>query len=198
MPQTAASKKSNFASVPSHNYQTISRNSGYNFPFDLPKMELVGEAVIVHGEQLMTHLNTLAFVSVPKYLALSPVIGRRNRLIDRLEEQKRIAADPSYIPLTKRWKKTPDGSKALVDHYHRIRPWWRKDDAGNLILTVRVGLKALEFEKGKAGIAVGAPERLESVLDTLIAATKAGELDRFLEVTTAPEGRGIPKAKKAA
>ena len=108
----------------------------------------------------MTHLNTLAFVSVPKYLALSPVIGRRNRLIDRLEEQKRIAADPSYIPLTKRWKKTPDGSKALVDHYHRIRPWWRKDDAGNLILTVRVGLKALEFEKGKAGIAVGTQKRL--------------------------------------
>jgi hypothetical protein len=145
----------------------------------------------------MPHLNTLAFVTVPKHSALSPVIGRRNRLIDRLEEQKRHAADPTYIPVSKRWKKTPDGSKALVDHYRRIRPWWRKDEAGNLILTVRVGLKALEFEKGKTGIAVGAPERLEGIIDTLIAATRAGELDRLLEHPSASEGRGIPKTKKA-
>ena len=40
----------------------------------------------------MTHLNTLAFVTVPKHSSLSPVIGRRKRLIDRLEEQKRLAA----------------------------------------------------------------------------------------------------------
>ncbi len=146
----------------------------------------------------MTHLNTLAFVTVPKHSSLTPVIGRRNRLINRLEEQKRLAADPNFIPVSKRWKKTPDGSKALVDHYRRIRPWWRKDEAGNLIFSVRVGLKALEFEKGKSGVAVGAPERLESVLDTLIAATKADELDRFLEGPTPAEGRGIPKAKKAA
>ena len=155
-------------------------------------------AVRIHGEQPMTHLNTLAFVHVPKHSALSPILGRRSRLIDRLEEQKRLAADPSYVPVTKRWKKTLEGSKALVDHYRRIHPWWRKDEAGNLILTVRVGMRALEFEKGKAGIAVGAPERLERVLDTLIAATKAGELDRFLEVPAAAEGRGSPKAKKAA
>ena len=146
----------------------------------------------------MTHLNTLAFVSVPKHSAISPILHRRNRLIDRLEEQKHLAADPSYNPVSKRWKKTLDGSKALVEHHRRIRPWWCKDEAGNLILTVKVGLKALEFEKGKAGIAVGAPERLESVLDTLIAATKAGELDRLLETPTAAEGRGIPRAKKTA
>ena len=161
-------------------------------------MELVGGAVLIQGEQLMTHLNTLAFVSVPKHFSLSPVLARRARLIDRLEEQKLLAADPTYSPMSKRWQKTPDGSKALVDHYRRIRPWWRRDEAGNLVLTIKVGLKALEFEKGKAGIAVGAPERLESVIDTLIAATKAGELDRFLETPTAAEGRGIPKAKKAA
>ena len=146
----------------------------------------------------MTHLNTLAFVSIPKHSPLNPVLLRRNRLLDRLEEQKLLVADPTYSPMSKRWQKTPDGSKALVDHYRRIRPWWRREEAGNIILTVRVGLKALEFEKGKAGIAVGAPERLESVLDTLIAAATSGELDRLLEVPTTAEGRGVPKPKKAA
>jgi hypothetical protein len=38
-------------------------------------MELVGLAVRIQGEQLMAHLNTLAFVTVPKYSALSPVLG---------------------------------------------------------------------------------------------------------------------------
>ncbi len=146
----------------------------------------------------MAHLNTLAFVSVPKHSALSPTLTRRNRLIERLEEQKRLAADPSYAPVVKRWKKAADGSKILQDHYRRLKPWWKTDDDGNVILTIKVGLRTLEFEKGKAGIAVGAPERLESVMETLIAATKAGELDRFLEVPTGVEGRGVPKAKKAA
>jgi len=145
----------------------------------------------------MTHLHALAFVSVPKSSALNPIQIRRNRLIERLEEQKRLATDPSFTPVSKRWKKTPDGSRALVDHYRRLKPWWRADEAGSLILTIKVGLKTLEFEKGKTGIAVGAPERLESVLETVVAAIRAGELDRFLEPSTA-EGRGIPKARKAA
>lgn len=45
-----------------------------------------------------------------------------------------------------------------------------KDTERNVVLTVRSGLKALEFEKGKSGIAVGVAERLESVFDTLIGA----------------------------
>ena len=137
----------------------------------------------------MTHLNALAFVSVPKHSALSPLQVRRNRLIERLAEQKRLICDPSYAPVVKRWKKTPDGSKALVDHYRRLKPWWKIDDAGNVVLTIKIGLRTLEFEKGKTGIAVGAPERLESVLDTLIAATRAGELDRFLTPSAKAEGR---------
>jgi hypothetical protein len=71
------------------------------------------------------------------------------------------------------------------------------DATGTVILTVRAGLRVLEFEKGKPGITVGSMERLGAVLDTLIAATKAGELDRLLEHPSASEGRGIPKTKKA-
>lgn len=41
----------------------------------------------------------------------------------------------------------------------------------------------LEFEKGKGAIAVGTVEKLEGVLATLIAATRAGELDGLLELT---------------
>jgi hypothetical protein len=145
----------------------------------------------------MTQLNALAFVSVPKHSALSPLQVRRNRLIERLEEQKRLSSDPSYAPVVKRWRKTPDGSKALVDHYRRLKPWWRTDDDGNVILTIKIGLRMLEFEKGKTGIAVGAPERLGSVFETLIAAAVAGELDPLLASARVVEARAVLKAKKA-
>lgn len=45
---------------------------------------------------------------------------------------------------------------------------------GNVVLTVKASLRALEFEKGKAGIAVGTIEKLDGVLVALIAATKDG------------------------
>ena len=51
----------------------------------------------------MTHLNTLAFVSVPKHSPLNPALVRRNRLIDRLEEQKLLVADPTHILSVVRW-----------------------------------------------------------------------------------------------
>lgn len=146
----------------------------------------------------MTHLSTLAFTTIPREATRNPTLIRRQRLIERLEEQKTLLNDPSFIPVSKRWKKTPDGSKTLVDHYRRLKPWWIRDANGNVILTVRSGLKALEFEKGKTGIAVGSMERLESVLDTLIAATRAGELDRLLDATTGDDKRLVPRAKKAA
>jgi hypothetical protein len=146
----------------------------------------------------MIHLSSLAFTSIPREATRNPTLIRRQRLVERLEEQKRLLSDPSFTPVSKRWKKTPEGSKALVDHYRRLRPWWVKDIEGNVILTVRSGLKALEFEKGKTGIAVGSMERLEAVLETLIAATRAGELDRLLESATGDAKPAIPRTKKAA
>jgi hypothetical protein len=115
----------------------------------------------------MAYLSSLSFTTAPQK-SYDPKLVRRQRLIDRLEDQKRLAADPSYIPVGRRWKKNPDGSKSIFDHYRRIKPWWTTDAAGTVILTIRAGLRVLEFEKGKPGIVVGALERLEAVLDTLI------------------------------
>ena len=145
----------------------------------------------------MTHLATLSFTTAPQK-SYDPKQVRRQRLIDRLEDQKRLAADPKFIPVDRRWKKNPDGSKSIFDHYRRIKPWWTTDASGIVILTIRAGLKVLEFEKGKPGITVGPLDRLEAVLDTLIAATRAGELDRFLEPPKDFQRQSVPKVRKVA
>ena len=55
---------------------------------------------------------------------------------------------------------------------------------------MRVGWKLIEFEKGKAGIVAGSMERLPEVIDVLIGAVRAGELDPML--ATAGDDRVRP------
>lgn len=129
----------------------------------------------------MSNLKSLTFVAAPRNLPSDPVLQRRQRLIQRLEEQQRLATDATYAVPSKRWEKAPDGSKTLVDYNRRVKPWWKLDHTGAVVLLVRSGFDLLEFEKGRAGVAVGAPERLQPVLSTLIAAAKAGELDGHLK-----------------
>lgn len=132
-------------------------------------------------ETVMSNLKSLTFVAAPRNLPADPVIQRRQRLIQRLEEQQRLAKDANYSVPSKRWEKAADGSKTLVDYNRRVKPWWKLDQTGAVVLLVRSGFDLLEFEKGRAGVAVGAPERLQPVLSTLIAAAKAGELDGLLK-----------------
>ncbi len=143
----------------------------------------------------MNGFKSLTFIPAPPNTPNNPTVFRRERLLQRLQEQLQLAKDASYAPVTKRWKKGGDGVKRPVDHIRRVKPWWRVDESGFVVLTVRYGFKPIEFDKGKAAIAVGTVEKLEGVLTTLIAATRNGELDAFLEAAT---GLGKVKGKKAA
>ena len=147
----------------------------------------------------MAHLKSLTFTVAPQQIARNPKLVRRQRLIDRLEEQQKLVADSACTVLVRRWVKDTDGIKQPVDRHRRVKPWWKADGAGNLVLVLKSGLKTLELEKGKPGIVVGALGRLEAVLATLIAAAKAGELDGALEAASgAGDGRGVPRQAKAA
>ena len=134
----------------------------------------------------MSYLKTLTLTLAPHQIGRNPKLIRRQRLIERLEEQIKLAADPTFTVLVRRWIKDAEGVKQPFDRQKRIKPWWKADGSGNLVLVLKNGLKTIELEKGKPGIAVGTQGRLEAVLNTLIAATKAGELDGALEASHTP------------
>ena len=131
----------------------------------------------------MTHLKSLTLTVAPHQIERNPKLLRRQRLIERLEEQRKLAADPTFTVLVRRWIKDLDGVKQPFDRQKQVKPWWKADGAGSLVLVLKNGLKTIEIEKGKPGIVVGPVGRLESVLTTLIAATRAGELDGALEAS---------------
>jgi hypothetical protein len=141
----------------------------------------------------MPILKNLTFTAVPAR-SHDPVSNRRAKLVERLEEQKALLADASYVRKTQRWTGKGD-ERRQVEKQQRFRPRWRIDASGGLVMSVYHGTRPIEFEKGKAGIAVASRERLPALIDSLIGAVRAGELDDMLARV---KPVGAPKAKRAA
>jgi hypothetical protein len=124
-----------------------------------------------------------------------PVAIRRAKLIERLEDQKRLLAEPSYVRTVQSWTGKGD-QRRQVEKQQKVRPWWRLDGSGHVVFALYHGAKPIEFEKGKAGIAVQSRDKLPALIDALVSAVQAGELDELLARSAKPVGGA--KARKAA
>ena len=62
----------------------------------------------------------------------------------------------------------------------RFLPWWWRDEAGKLMLTLRYGSKRIELKPGKPAIEVGEDAALVPTLKLIREAVAAGELDKLL------------------
>jgi hypothetical protein len=124
-----------------------------------------------------TALQALTFTTLPT-VNVNPVMDRRTRTIEKLEEQKLLLKDPKYTR-TIRVREEKDGVKATVEKAQRVLPWWRTAPNG-FAFFIKAGLKALEFQKGETAVAVASLDQLPKVIDTLIAAVRNGELDAQL------------------
>jgi hypothetical protein len=140
----------------------------------------------------MPILKNLTFTAVPAR-SHDPVANRRAKLVERLEEQKALLADASYVRKTQRWTGKGD-ERRQVERQQRVRRWWRADASGHLVMSVYHGTKPIEFEKGKAGIAVASRDKLPALIDSLIGAVRAGELD---DILARVKPVGTPKKKAA-
>lgn len=77
----------------------------------------------------MPILKSLSFTSMPK-TSSDPVQHRRAKFIAKLEEQRIVLSDPSYIRTVQRWA-VVDGQKQLVTKQQRVKPWWRSASASS-------------------------------------------------------------------
>ena len=120
---------------------------------------------------------------------------RRVSTLPYLEEQKLLLKDPNHVRTVQRWTKV-NGERQATTKQQAVRPWWKTDAAGQVVMSVKFGARPIEFEKGKAGIVVPSKDKLPAVIDTLIAAVRAGELDDLF--SQAAKTGSIGKARKAA
>lgn len=142
----------------------------------------------------MPVLKSLSFVSVPR--TVGDAVGmRRAKFIEKLEEQKLLLEDPGYVRTVQRTAEV-DGQKQAVVKKQRVKPWWKMDATGQLVMSIKFGSKPIEFEKGKAGIAVPSKDKLPTIINMLIEAVRAGEMDELF--AQASKARPVPRRKKAA
>jgi hypothetical protein len=68
----------------------------------------------------------------------------------------------------------------VIDKTKRVKRWWSVQTDGKVLLTVRYGARAIEFQKGKDAIEVQSVTKLADMLQTVRQAVADGELDDLL------------------
>ena len=139
----------------------------------------------------MTALKSLTFTTLPNQPSIRRLTGVPRS--SRASKRKALLRDPGYMCVVRAWGKNDSGEKAMVDKKQRVLPWWSAQPSGSCVFFVRAGWKPIEFEKGKAAIAVPSIDKLPSVIETVIAAVRAGELDEQLAHASA---QATPKKAK--
>ena len=145
-----------------------------------------------------TILNTLKLTAARKTRALPDVVKRRNKLLQKLTEQRDLAAalekGQHYAPKRLRSLRDADtGARVVKEVAVRIKPWFWTGEKGECLLAINYGSKQIELQKGKTAIDAGHAGNLVTVLETVISAVKSGELDPQIEAASSKLREGFKK-----
>jgi hypothetical protein len=143
-------------------------------------------------------LGTLKLTAARKLRAVPEVVKRRNKLLQKLSEQRALAEalqqGQHYAPKRLRSYRDADtGDRVVKEVPVRIKPWFWTGEKGETLLSVQYGSRQIELSKGKTAVEVGDDKDLLTVLDTLIAAVQSGELDLQIELASTKVRDGFKK-----
>ena len=127
---------------------------------------------------------------------------RREKLLAKLDDQIGLATAQveGNVYEAKRDKIVvdADGRRGREAVSARVRQWWWKTTDGKLLFTIQYGTKPLELAKGKAAVEVGTMQELIEALQSVRAATEAGELDGHIETASASLGAAFKRKPSKA
>ncbi len=147
----------------------------------------------------MSHLKALKLTSaVPARASADPVVRAREKMIAALAEQRQMAeakiAGKHFAPTHMVRRKNAEGQRVEIEALKRIRQGWFADASGKVFFGLRYAGKAIELAKDKNAVEVGEVSALPGVIDTLVEAIRAGELDAQLAAAAAARGQLLRKA----
>ncbi len=138
----------------------------------------------------MSFIKTLKLTSVAGAKP-DPVVRRRESMVARLQDQLARISNDRHVRVKQRWIRSDDGDRKLTERQVAVRPWWRQQRDGSVVFTLKVGMKRIELEKGKAGIVIPNADELPKLIEGLISAVGRGELDLPLQaVSLGKVGKG--------
>ncbi|GAB5431037.1 MAG: hypothetical protein EpisKO_04070 [Epibacterium sp.] len=131
----------------------------------------------------MSHLAKLKLESVQRIAERDPVIERRSKFIDAVQEQRGYLAKALKGEKLTRTieRKAEDGSVAKVERPVRV---WFFQQGNDRYLQPRYGARVLLLDGKSNAIQAAKASDLNPILEALGKAAEAGELDKVLEAAS--------------
>jgi len=143
---------------------------------------------INNQENEMSMLATLKLVTSKRDQGANPVLHRRNKLSNKIQDQIQLAEAKregrTYAPTRlKTVLNRVTGERQTVEGVKKVREWWYINSAGKINLEIKYGSKpiALDAKGTKNAIEVSTGDELISALKTIKDAVDLGELDSQIE-----------------
>ncbi len=150
----------------------------------------------------MQKLAKLTIKTVERSARKDPVLERRSKLLDKLNEQFYVLeaahAGESYTKTKTVWVTNSEGQRVQTQRTRAVRAWFFQQDGGWYV-QCRYGTKSLKLgDKGNA-VFVQSLEEVEHVLSLMRDAVIAGEMDDAI-VSAYKEklSAGVPRKKARA
>ena len=147
----------------------------------------------------MPVLTNLKLVTSQKQRTVSPIVQRRQKLIDKIDEQLRSCeaqkAGEVYAPKRMRtYTNKHTGERMTVEAVKRVKNWFWIADDGKINLSIKYGSKTLALnKKGANAIQLTSGDELIAVLSSLKAAVAEGELDEAINEVSSITRDGFKK-----
>ena len=140
--------------------------------------------VLDKKENVMSTLNGLKLVVSKKQLHTSPIVIRRNKLINKLHEQLELCEaqreGKTYAPIRlKTYVNKTSGERITAEVPKRVKEWfWVSNESNKINLSVKYGAKTLPLnKKGANAIELASGDELIATLSDLKTIVLNGDLD---------------------
>jgi hypothetical protein len=132
----------------------------------------------------MSFIAKLKLVSSKRERNLSPILLRRQKLANKIEEQIELARcqknGTSYAPKRLKTVTNEAGERVVVETTKCVKEWFWKTPNNKINLSIRYGSKTLELAKGKNAIELGSQDELIETLALIQQVVIGGELDEAI------------------
>ena len=147
----------------------------------------------------MPVLTSLKLVASQKQRTVSPIVQRRQKLIDKIDEQLKSCeaqkAGEEYAPKRMRtYTNKHTGERMTVEAVKRVKNWFWIAEDGKINLAIKYGSKTLALnKKGANAIQRATGDELIAVLGSLKTAVADGELDEAINEVSSITRDGFKK-----
>jgi hypothetical protein len=147
----------------------------------------------------MAVLTSLKLVASQKLRTVSPIVQRRQKLIEKIDEQLKSCeaqkAGEVYAPKRMRtYTNKHTGERMTVEAVKRVKNWFWIAEDGKINLAIKYGSKTLALnKKGANAIQLTTGDELIAVLGQLKSAVADGELDEAINEVSSITRDGFKK-----